>query len=186
MEETTVGWFPVFTLLLGYAAKTFADWVQHRRTSELERAARAEARQDQLFERRTTFQRQTLLDLQDTIMQLMRTTGQMHHQDLMDFRKTGEWHKQLYPEEVSEIDRLANARTTVLAVRVSDESVRGLVAAVKDHATKVGISRSKEACELEMDAAMVEFERLNQRVGEVLRELDDDNSANILPTRRRL
>ncbi len=172
MEETTVGWFPVFTLLLGYAVKTFADWVQHRRTSEREREARQEARQDQLFERRTTFQRQTLLDLQDAMMQLMRTTGEMHHQDLMDFRKTGQWHKQLYPEDVSEDNRLANARTTVLGVRARDESVRGLVAAVKDHAPRAGVGRSKEECEREIDAAMVEFERFNQRVGEVLRELE--------------
>ena len=91
MAEATVGWFPVLTLLLGYAVKAASDWLQHRRTSERERQAREAARQDQLFERRTTFQRQTLLDLQEAVMRLARSSGAMHHQDVMAFRKTGKW-----------------------------------------------------------------------------------------------
>src|SRR5687768_4612193 len=69
-------WFPVFTLLLGYGTKAFSDWFQHRRAREREREARDAARRDQLFERRTSFQRQTLLDLQEAIMRLTRTTAE--------------------------------------------------------------------------------------------------------------
>jgi len=177
MAEATVGWFPVLTLLLGYAVKAASDWLQHRRTSERERQAREAARQDQLFERRTTFQRQTLLDLQEAVMRLARSSGAMHHQDVMAFRKTGKWQRQLFDEELSENARLANARTSMLAVRVRDESVRSLVAVVKHHSAKAGLSTSEEEGNRELDAMAVEFERLNQRIGEVLRELDDDRAG---------
>ena len=54
-------------------------------------AARGAARWDQILERRNAFQRQTLLDLQEALMKLGRTCGQMHHQDVMTYRQTGEW-----------------------------------------------------------------------------------------------
>ena len=173
MAEATVGWFPVFTLLLGYAVKAATDWLQHRRTSERERQAREAARRDQLFERQTTFQRQTLLDLQEAIMQLVRCAGAMHHQDVMAFRETGEWRKQLFEEELNENARLATARTSMLAVRVRDASVRDLVAVVRSHSVNAGLSASQAEGDRELYAMATEFERLNQRIGEVLRKLDD-------------
>src|SRR3982074_2021863 len=111
MPEATTGWFPVVTLLLGYATKTIADWLQHRRATERERQAREAARLDQLSERRTTFQRQTPLDLQESMMQLVRTVGAMHHQDVTAFRKSGLWQRQWFDEALSENNRLGNART---------------------------------------------------------------------------
>jgi hypothetical protein len=184
MAETTVGWFPVFTLLLGYAVKAVSDWLQHRRTSERERQAREAARQDQLFERRTAFQRQTLLDLQEAALQLVRTAGAMNHQDVMAFRKTGKWQKQLYDEALSEDSRLANARTSMLAVRVRDDSVRDLMAVVKNHAWNAGMCASLEEGDRALNAMAAEFEKLNQRIGEILRKLDDEPNSPILPASR--
>jgi hypothetical protein len=169
MPDTPAGWFPVFTLLLGYATKAVSDWLQHRRTSERERQAREAARLDRLSERRTNFQRQTLLDLQEAVMQLIRTTGAMHHRDVMAFRKTGEWQKQLFGEELSENNRLANVRCSMLAVRVRDDSVRDLVAVVKSHAGDAGMCASQEEGERAMRAMAAESEKLNQRIGELLR-----------------
>lgn len=174
MADTAAGgWFPVFTLLLGYATKAVSDWLQHRRTSERERQAREATRQEQLAERRSTFQRQTLLDLQEAMMQLVRATGAMHHQDVMAFRTTGTWQKQLFGEELAENSRLANARTSMLAVRVRDDSVRDLVQAVKNHATAAGMCASQDEGQRAMAGMGDAFEKLNQRIGEVLRKLDD-------------
>jgi len=176
MGETTVGWFPVFTLLLGYAVKAAADWLQHRRTSEREREARNAAREDHLFERRTAFQRQTLLDLQDAMMDLVRTTGEMHHHDVVSFRQTGKWQKQLFSEDLAEANRLANARTSMLAVRVRDETVRNLVTEVKNHSTKAAMCASLEEGDRALGAMGIEFDSLNRRIGEVLCDLDDEPS----------
>jgi hypothetical protein len=173
MADIVAGWFPVFTLLLGYAMKAFSDWLQHRRTTEREREARAAARQDERANRRVAFQRQTLLDLQEAMMQLIRSAGAMHHRDVMEFRKTGKWQKQLFGEELNENARLANARTSMLAVRVRDDPVRDLVQTVKSHAIAAAMCGSQEEGERAMTAMGAAFEQLNQRIGETLRKLDD-------------
>jgi hypothetical protein len=59
-------------------------------------------RRDQLFERRTTFQRQTLLDLQEASTQLARSVGAINHQERVAHRSTGKWSKQLVPDDLDE------------------------------------------------------------------------------------
>src|SRR5712692_6961303 len=116
-------WFPIVTLLLGYILSSISESVRHRRAVEREREAREAERRDKAFERRVTFQRATLLELQDAIMGLMRTSGAMHHKDIMALNQTGQWQKELFGDELSEANRLAMARTTVLTVRVRDARV---------------------------------------------------------------
>src|SRR5262245_2512538 len=108
------GWFPVLALLLGYALKAFTDWWHRRRTSKRERESTDEALSSHFLERRIAFQRQTLLDLQEAVMQLMRTTSVINLQDSAAFRETGQWHKEGLGDELSENHRLASARATML------------------------------------------------------------------------
>lgn len=161
------------TLLLGYGTKAFSDWIQHRRTSEREREARREARLEKSAERRITFQRQTLLDLQEAMMQLLRSSGATHVQDVAGFRKDGKWQKRPLTEELNESSRLANARTSMLIVRVRDDSVRDLAQVVKNHATSVDYCSSEDESFKELKAMSSAFDKLNHRIGEILRTLDD-------------
>jgi hypothetical protein len=174
MPDTPAGWFPVLTLLLGYATKSASEWVQHRRTTQRDREAREAAQQDQLSERRASFQRQTLLDLQEAMMQLVRMAGAVHHQDVMAYRKTGKWQKQLFGEELSESARLAAARSSMLSVRVRDDSIRALVGKVKSDANDAGMCATEEESQVALRSMAAAFENLNQRIGEVLRKLDDE------------
>jgi hypothetical protein len=177
MPDATVAWFPVFTLLLGYALKAFTDWLQRRRASKRERESRGAALSGHLLERRTAFQRETLLDLQDAMMQLMRTTGVINVEDSVAFRESGLWHKEPLGDELSENHRLASARATMLAVRVHDDAVRNLVIAVQRHVDSVVVAESEGESDQGVDAAMVEFDKLNQRIGEILRQLDDETAS---------
>ena len=68
-----------------------------RSTVEREREARNATRRDQLFERRATFQRETLLALQEAASDLGRATGRISHLDTMAVRTTGK--TQLLPED---------------------------------------------------------------------------------------
>ncbi len=106
-------------------------------------------------------------------MQLVRTAGGMHPQDVIAFRKPGGWQSQFPGDELSEDSRLANSRTAMLTVRVRDDRVRELVQTVKNHAVAAGICGSPEEGERAMNAMDAAFERLNPRIGEVLRQLDD-------------
>jgi hypothetical protein len=172
-EITTSSWFPVLTLLLGYATKSLTDWLEHRRNTRREREAREAVRRDQLFERRTSFQRQTLLDLQEASMQLARSVGAIHHQDKMAYRSTGKWSKQLLGDELSEGNRLAQARTGLLGARVRDDTIRELIDKLKTYSAEVINSPTPEDSERAESSMTVVFDELNQRIGEVLRKLDD-------------
>ena len=132
-DITTSSWFPVVTLLLGYAAKSLDEWLGYRRNARREREAREAVRRDQVFERRTSFQRQTLLDLQEAAMQLARSVGAINHEDKLAYNSTGEWSKQQLPDDLSEGNRLAQARTGMLGARVRDDSIRELLAKLKTH-----------------------------------------------------
>jgi len=165
---------PIFTLLLGYATSSLSEWLRDRRAREREREAREATRSDQLYERRTNFQRQTLLDLQDALMDLVRTAGAMHHKDVTAYRGTGRWQKQFYDEQLDESARFAQARTSMLNVRVRDEAIRELVKEVKDHINSAGAAANREDSERSLASMASTFEKLNQRLGQILRELDDN------------
>lgn len=174
MADATVGWFPVVTLVVGYLTKSVSDWLQHRRTLERDRETREADRQDKLFEHRAAFQRQTLLDLQETLMQLFRTTGVMHQHDLMEFRTTGEWQKSLFPQDLDESNRVAVARTSMLAVRVQDQKTRELVKNFKNATAAVTESAAADESTAAMARIGPVFEELNHRIGDILRKLDEE------------
>jgi hypothetical protein len=71
----------------------FPNWLDFRRTREREREARRENRRDQLFERRNAFQRQNLLELQDRVMDLVRTTMKINQKEMLASRDAGHWVK---------------------------------------------------------------------------------------------
>jgi hypothetical protein len=136
-DVITSSWFPVLTLLLGFATKSLSDWLENRRNTRRERAAREAVRREQLFERRTSFQRQTLLEIQEASMQLVRSVGAIHHEDKMAYRSTGEWGKQRVGDDLSEANRLAQARTGMLAARVRDDTIRELIGKLKTLSVQV-------------------------------------------------
>ncbi len=182
-EPVTVGWFsiltptvlPIITLLLGFGIAIVTGSLEHRRTLKREREARDAIRRDQRIERRDNFQRQTLLELQEAMFDLARTTGAMHHRDMMSYVKTGEWEKNLFPDDLAEKDRLANARSQMLVVRVRDKTVRDLVQAFKDYAVKVTFADSRDASDLAWRQMADVNVELNNRVGELLITLDDES-----------
>jgi hypothetical protein len=172
-DVTASSWFPVLTLLIGFATKSLTDWFEHRHHTRRDREAREAVRRDQLFERRTSFQRQTLLDLQEACAQLVRTAGAIQHQDYVAYRSTGKWTMQQVPDDLAEGNRLAQARTGMLIARVRDDTVRELTDKLKTHAGEVIRSQThKDSQRAEIDMLEI-YTRLNERIGQVLRTLDD-------------
>jgi hypothetical protein len=136
-------------------------------------------RKYQNLERRIGFQRQTLLDLQEAILQLGRATARVNHLDNMAYRETGKWAKTFLPDDLDENYRAAHARTFMFAARVLDDSVRELVAKFKDHSTQVGYAKSYDGAERGMRALEVLTDELNERIGDRLRTLDDEERAQL-------
>ena len=183
--STAAGWFPVLTAFLGFVASSTSEWFRDRRASERERAAaeatsarergaREAARRAQLLERRASFQRETLLNLQDAVVKLSRAAGRMHHLDVIENRKTGEWGRHLLPEDLNDDAHDANVMLMVLTARVRDDRIRETVETFRTHAGRVGISRTEQAAREALDRMAEVLEPLHERIGEVLRKLDDD------------
>lgn len=178
-------WFPVITLLLGFVASSITEYLRDRRTgtremfaaaatSAREREAREAERRLQLFERRSHFQRDTLLSLQDTVLQLARSAGRMHHLDEIEYKKTGQWGRQQFPEDLNMSAHEAGVKVLILSVRVRDEVIREMMEEFRKHANRLGICRTPEESQQALNGMLAVLEPLNERIGMILRKLDDE------------
>ena len=181
MEKNPFSWISaataLATFLAGFGAKWWAEIVQHRHITERERGARREARRDLLLQRRHDFQRQTLLDLQSTCVKLVRTAGQTNHHDTMECRSKGKWVRGLLPEDVSDESLLAQQQLSILRVRSRDQKVRDLAAKIKEFAAEVSVAETKAASDNALRLAFESHMALNERIGELLREMEDEEIA---------
>lgn len=174
MQLTAAIWFPALTLVVGFLIASVTEWWRDLRISKRAREARKEA----IRERRIHFQRKTLLDLQEEMLKLIRTTGEMHRADNMAFRTTGAWQKQKIEENLDDRGFVANLQASKLGVRVRDELVRKLLEMVRSEAISTIDSRNPEDAECAIKNMQIASEKLNERIGELLRELDDEESPS--------
>ncbi len=174
--QTETSWLlPVGMLLLGYITKSVSDWLEFRRTRQREREAREEARRDQVSERRNNFQRQTLLELQEALMQLIRSTAAIDRYDLMVNQKSSPRDK-IISGELDEQFRSINARVMVLTVRVADKTVRQLADEVRHSGHSLSLEKNEEQADKLSATILHSFELVNGRIGELLREIDRSES----------
>lgn len=163
------------TALGGFLLSELSSLIRDHRSLKREREARYEARGEQMKQRRTEFQRQTLLDLQDSLAKLVRATGQGHHLDDMASRASGQWQKQLWGDDLDERYRLAQVQTSLLGVRVANEDVRNDIEELKAASSKTALSPSKASADAELERMARAYERVNRRIGDLLRGLDSDD-----------
>jgi len=183
-------WLPLLTALIGYGTSAITEYFRDGRTRERdrvtavatstrERETREAARRVQIAERRSSFQRETLLSLQDAIFELARASGQMHHIEEMESRKTGKWGDLLFPDDLDRQHRDAGVKTLTLLVRLRDEEVRALTKEFRDHANRAGICKTESESQKALMAMADAMERLHERIGFIVRKLDDDDDAAV-------
>ena len=153
-------WVPVATLVLGYVGSLATEWIRDRRMAEQKRRARRE-----------DFERDALVELQQTLFDFIRSAGEAGHLDLMNFRKTGQWGHSLLPTELDERFFKLGQRVGVLRERIFDKELRDLVDDVKKHAVAASLARSESQSDAELVAMGDTFEKANRRLGELLRAL---------------
>ncbi len=111
-----------------------------------------------------------LLDLQGEFFQLARGTDAAHHRDDMAFRTSGTWGKQLLPADLDQDLLLAQTRTSILGVRIRDDTMRSLIGEFKATCADSAISSTQDQSNHAISNMSLTFEALNQRVGELLRD----------------
>jgi hypothetical protein len=174
-------WFPVVTLVAGAVLKGVFDALADRRARLREREARREQRRDALMLRRAEFQRTVLLELQETVSQLARATGQILHEDLMTAQQGVAWGKNRISEAVNDGHLLATTRVNQLRVRIQDEQVRELANEFTAACASAGFTRDEAEARASMKSVLDIHLRLMERLGSVLRALDDDEDRVLEP-----
>jgi hypothetical protein len=170
---------PIATLVMGFVIAVITDSIRDKRALAREREARRDQRRDSLLLRRADFQRHALLELQESAAQLARMTAASSHEDVMAFRKTKEWKKQLLSEALNEGLQKAQTKTSLLQVRVRDEQVRALSENLKSCCASIVLATSESHAEGGLQEMTAIVEALNRRIGLVLRTLDDDEDRII-------
>lgn len=182
-ETVTVSWFPVVTLILGFIISAITDWNKDKRDRNRESEARREARRDLLAEHRRTFQRETVLALQESVQDLARGVGAAQHHDEMAYRQTGKWQAVELAEEVDKQIFDANRRTMVLAVRVRDQALRDLLSNFRELAGHVQLAlptgsdaERRVAATATCREMVSKVPLIHHRIGEILHNLDDEEN----------
>lgn len=161
------------SVLVGGILTMLAAWLVDRRTTERDRERRREERQERMLTRRNEFQRETLLAIQVASQKLLRNAGASLHQDIVAYRTTGQWQRQQLPNGLSDDHLQLTTETMLLASRVRDDKVRELTERLRNQAAGVGISNNEHQGENRIMAAADTQQALIQRIGELLRDLDE-------------
>lgn len=158
---------PVMALVGGWAMALVVENRRHDRERKLAKGARGAERDV----RWATFQRETLIDLQDAVQRYMRAHGAIMHRDIMTSREAGEWTPGLAGEEWSQQAFDAGVELTMLGPRVDDDEVRRLVEQMKTTVgpIAVGVTGSEEASHEVMNEALDLLQRFHALTGELLR-----------------
>jgi hypothetical protein len=169
-------WLPIATLIFGYGVKSFEDWIQHRREMAKDRETRRATRHDQRVASRITFQRETLLQLQDAVQKLARATGRTNHLDEMAYRQTNQWRREQLPEDLNEGYFVASTQTALFSSRVRDDAVRQLVERFRTVSTDAILAETPANARRQLQDLMGLSNELHSRIGKLIRTIDDDES----------
>lgn len=163
----------VLGVITGGALTLFSGWLADTRLNARELQRRRDERSELIALRRSDFQRETLLALQIASQKLIRNTGASLHQDILAHRTGLKWQKQQLPGNLSDKHLEWNTETLLLASRVLDDQVRGLADQLRSECTVVVVSRSEAEAEGGMAEAAATQKALIQRIGSLVREIDE-------------
>jgi len=115
--STVSNWLPIATAFTGFViaimgilSAQMLELFKDRRAHRHEEEARDAERRDAQLERRNEFQRQALLQLQDPVMNLMRTVGSCHLFDMKRWTEERVWHVEPFPEELNTANGMRTLR----------------------------------------------------------------------------
>jgi hypothetical protein len=124
----------------------------------------------QRIERARTFQRDTLLKIQESIQDAMRNAGAMHRHDSMDYRKNGSWQKSLLGEELDQKVFNTQRELSLLTERVSSDELRYDIRIFRIELSNCCFTRSEEEGASRLKKARESWYPLIEHIGKVLRE----------------
>jgi hypothetical protein len=168
---------PAGTLIVG-AGLTFAAQVYRERfTSSRERETRNAEREVA----RDAFQRETLLELQDAVLAVLRSTADIHSYQRRVYAETQRYADSPEPKELLTPNQEANAQASRLLQRVIDDDLRQAIRTLQKRCAEILMHRHlrpegsdrdmARQAEADFTSMAIESAELENRLGLVLRNL---------------
>jgi hypothetical protein len=151
--------------IVGALASIGTTFIQTRNTHALQRSVAQIERE----ERRRFFQRDTIVELQDTLHDLYRMVTRAFLEDEALFRKHGTWGNHPLSEEVNDGVRVLRRRLIILVGRVADDELRGEINAASEALMGMTMARTQEEATRLYPVVTSQGARIMERIGRGLR-----------------
>lgn len=138
-------------------------------TARHSNSIRKESVQLEREEKFRVFQRDTLLELQDALHDVMRLNGKALHLDTEAHMGGAEWGKTLLPEALNEDLRVARRRLGLVVERVGDDGMRAEIKAINLKLTHSTIARSRSDADRAFNEATAQYVAAMEHLGTLLR-----------------
>ncbi len=120
-------WVVIALPASGYVAAAATEYLRGRQALTRERESRREAREAARQDARDSFERDSLLELQEAMAVLMRNFARIHHENEMEYQQSGLWGRGVLPKEIGGEAAVSKIQTFHrLRVRVLDRRLRSL------------------------------------------------------------
>ena len=167
MDAATWGFIgTVVGAVVGASASILATLLNSRNSAQLQQNADTLER----MERAREFQRNNLLELQDSLSQNMRLIARAHLEDVESYRKSSTGGRSnLLSEELNQELMLSSRKVSLLTERIADNSLRDNLKDLKQNMTDVLMAKSETESRELIRSASSGFEQFMVQLGVVLR-----------------
>jgi hypothetical protein len=164
---------PIASLAVGYGVKAAEDWRKDRREDRLAQVTREQQLEDERRHRENDFQRETLLELQEALHELIVLANRAASERQADSRERGvEYRQSNSTPETNDAEREHFGRVNLLRARVKDDEARELVKLVVSSVGSIDgvLAQSPQEHRAVLARGSEPFDSFNERVGWLLRE----------------
>ena len=155
----------VIGTLIGALASLGGAWLTTHSANSLH-VASSKIERDEKFR---TFQRDTLIALQDALHNLMRLTAQGHYEDTLAFHAAGKWGYNTLSDEVNDGQLLARRHMLILVERVADDNLRARVKQLNVILTEISFAKSKGVSDAALNSGFTQSVEVLELIGTALR-----------------
>jgi hypothetical protein len=152
--------------LIGALASIATTWITTCNASTQQIASAEYARSEQ----NRAFQRETLLELQMAVSDLMRLVSRAQLEDRKAFHAGTEWRRNMLDQALDADMGISFRDVSLLTARVADDQLRADVKSAIESAAKVSLAAEGSAAVRQFDGAMHVGMRLMERIGDSLRK----------------
>ena len=152
--------------LIGALASIGTTWITARNASTQQIAIAERARDEQ----NRTFQRETLLELQTAVSDILRLVSRAHFQDLVAFRSGTTWGRNMLDDALDAEMGTTFRKISLLTARVVDDQLRQEIQQAVASAAHVSAAVDEQSAMGQLSIAMDAGSALMGRIGVNLRQ----------------